>query len=114
MPRGATEPGQRLGRKHPRAVEAFRLLAIGVRHPDGAPTAAARAGPGAPDAVHEFELSSYPPMERDTFGCSPLREETLPGCGYGRVTGHESTRTTQLYNRLPEEISLDKIERIHI
>ena len=32
----------------------------------------------------------------------------------GRIAGHESTRTTQLYNRLREEISLDEIERIHI
>ena len=31
-----------------------------------------------------------------------------------RIAGHESTRTTQLYNRLPEEISLDEIERIQI
>ena len=31
-----------------------------------------------------------------------------------RIAGHGSTRTTQLYNRLPEEISLDGIERIHI
>ena len=31
-----------------------------------------------------------------------------------RIAGHESTRTTQFYNRLPEEISLDEIERIHI
>ena len=31
-----------------------------------------------------------------------------------RIAGHESTCTTQLYNRLPEEISLDEIERIHI
>ena len=31
-----------------------------------------------------------------------------------RIAGHVSTRTTQLYNRLPEEISLDEIERIHI
>ena len=31
-----------------------------------------------------------------------------------RIAGHESTRTTQLYNRLQEEISLDEIERIHI
>ena len=31
-----------------------------------------------------------------------------------RIAGLESTRTTQLYNRLPEEISLDEIERIHI
>ena len=31
-----------------------------------------------------------------------------------RVAGHESTRTTQLYNRLREEISLDEIERIQI
>ena len=31
-----------------------------------------------------------------------------------RITGHASTRTTQLYNKLPEEISLDEIERIHI
>ena len=31
-----------------------------------------------------------------------------------RTAGHESTRTTQLYNRLREEISLDEIERIHI
>jgi len=28
--------------------------------------------------------------------------------------GHASTRTTQFYNKLPEEISLDEIERIHI
>ena len=31
-----------------------------------------------------------------------------------RLADHESTRTTQLYNRLPEETSLDEIERIHI
>ena len=31
-----------------------------------------------------------------------------------RIAGHESTRTTQLYNRLQEEMSLDEIERIHI
>ena len=31
-----------------------------------------------------------------------------------RIAGHESTRTTELYNRLQEEISLDEIERIHI
>ena len=31
-----------------------------------------------------------------------------------RIAGHASTRTTQLYNKLPEEISLDEIERIHI
>ena len=31
-----------------------------------------------------------------------------------RIAGHESTRTTLLYNRLPEENSLDEIERIHI
>ena len=31
-----------------------------------------------------------------------------------RIAGHESTRTTQLYNRLREEISLDEIERIYI
>ena len=31
-----------------------------------------------------------------------------------RIAGHESTRTTLFYNRLPEEISLDEIERIHI
>jgi len=31
-----------------------------------------------------------------------------------RIAGHASTRTTQLYNRLPEEVSLDEIERIHI
>ena len=35
-----------------------------------------------------------------------------------RIAGHESTRTTQFYNRLHnrlrEEISHDEIERIHI
>ena len=31
-----------------------------------------------------------------------------------RIAGHESTRTTQLYNGLREEISLDEVERIHI
>ena len=31
-----------------------------------------------------------------------------------RIAGHESTRTTQLYNRLPKEVSLDESERIHI
>ncbi len=30
------------------------------------------------------------------------------------IAGHESTRTTQLYNRTHEELSLDEIERIHI
>ena len=31
-----------------------------------------------------------------------------------RIAGHESTRTTQLYNRLADEVSLDEIEKIHI
>ena len=31
-----------------------------------------------------------------------------------RIAGHESTRTTQLYNRLHEDLSLDEIERILI
>ena len=31
-----------------------------------------------------------------------------------RIAGHEFTRTTQLYNRLREEISHDEIERIQI
>ena len=31
-----------------------------------------------------------------------------------RIAGHESTRTTQLYKRTHEELSLDEIERIHI
>ena len=31
-----------------------------------------------------------------------------------RIAGQESTRTTQLYNRVQEELSLDEIERIHI
>ena len=31
-----------------------------------------------------------------------------------RIAGQASTRTTQLYNRSPEEVSLDEIERIYI
>lgn len=31
-----------------------------------------------------------------------------------QIAGHESTCTTQLYNRLEEELSLDELERIHI
>lgn len=31
-----------------------------------------------------------------------------------RIAGHESTRTTQLYDRSFQEISLDEIERILI
>ena len=31
-----------------------------------------------------------------------------------RIAGHQSTRTTQLYNRLAEEISFDEMERVHI
>ncbi len=31
-----------------------------------------------------------------------------------RIAGHASTRTTQLYNRTRERISLDEIERIQI
>ena len=30
------------------------------------------------------------------------------------AAGKASTRTRQLYNKLPEEISLDEIERIHL
>ncbi len=30
------------------------------------------------------------------------------------IAAHESTRTTQLYDRTDEELSLDEIERIHI
>ena len=31
-----------------------------------------------------------------------------------RIVGHESMRTTQLYNRVEEELSLDESEQIHI
>lgn len=31
-----------------------------------------------------------------------------------RIAGHESTRTTQLSNRLDDEVTLDEIEKIHI
>jgi len=31
-----------------------------------------------------------------------------------RIAGHESTRTTQLYSRVQDDVSLDEIERIHI
>ena len=31
-----------------------------------------------------------------------------------RIAGHESTRTTQLYNRTHEELSFNEIERIYI
>lgn len=31
-----------------------------------------------------------------------------------RIAGHESPRTTKLYNRVQEDVSLDEIERIHI
>ena len=31
-----------------------------------------------------------------------------------KIAGHESTRTTQLYDRTDNELSLDQIERIHI
>ena len=31
-----------------------------------------------------------------------------------RIAGHASTRTTQLYNRIDDALSLDEIERIHI
>ena len=31
-----------------------------------------------------------------------------------RIAGHESPRTTKLYDRTEDEISLDEIERIHI
>lgn len=30
------------------------------------------------------------------------------------IAGHESTRTTQLYNRVQEDVSLDEIERIRV
>lgn len=31
-----------------------------------------------------------------------------------RIAGHESTRTTQLYNRVQEDVSLDEIERVRV
>ena len=31
-----------------------------------------------------------------------------------RIAGHESTRTTQLYDRVRKELSPDEIERVHI
>ena len=44
--------------------------------------------------------------------------EYLRNCGdlevAARIAGHESTRTTQLYNRVQEEISRNETERIHI
>ena len=40
--------------------------------------------------------------------------EYLRNGGDLELAGHESTRTTQLYNRLRGKISLDEIERIHI
>lgn len=31
-----------------------------------------------------------------------------------RIAGHDSTRTTQIYDRSEQEITLDEIERIYI
>ena len=36
-----------------------------------------------------------------------------PGPALGAAHGCAAIRITQLYNKLPEEISLDEIERIH-
>lgn len=52
-----------------------------------------------------------------TFGGTGITEYLRNGGDLevaARIVDHESTRTTQLYNRLPEESSLDEIERIHI
>ena len=49
-----------------------------------------------------------------SFRGTGITEYLRNGGDLERIAGHESTRTTQLYNRLPEEISLDEIERIHI
>jgi integrase/recombinase XerD len=65
---------------------------------------AGRAGPPAQVCAHSF---------RGTGITEYLRAGgTLETAA--RIAGHESTRTTQLYNRLQDEVSLDEIERIHI
>ncbi|MCY4591524.1 MAG: hypothetical protein OXE86_13370 [Alphaproteobacteria bacterium] len=51
--------------------------------------------------------SRHRPPERATSPNTLLHQDV-------RSSGHASTRTTQFYNRLLEEISLDEIERIHI
>ena len=52
-----------------------------------------------------------------SFRCTGITESLRNGGDpevSAQIAGHESTRTTQLYNRLHEAISLDEIERIHI
>ena len=64
-----------------------------------------QAGLPAEICAHSFR------GDRD-HGVSPERRRSR-GRGM-RIAGHESTRTTQLYNRIQDENALDVIERIHI
>ena len=87
---------------------------------------AARRAPGAGDVAGERVQDDQAPRPTSGPTGRNLRPQ-LPGnrdTEYlrngrdlevaARIAVHESTRTTQLYNRLREEISLDEIERIHI
>jgi len=51
----------------------------------------------------------------DWYESRSLNIETLePVAVAAYIAGHESTRTTQLYNRMHEELSFDEIEHVHI
>ena len=89
--------------------------------------------PGRRDALHDRAMSRVNALKMikrrarkaglpaeicaHSFRCTGITEYLRNGGDLEvaeRIAGHESTHTTQLNNRLREEISLDEIERIHI
>ena len=78
--------------------------------------ASGRADPRATRPAAEEDHTFLRPSRstgEDWAGMAGRRYET-PTTSPSAIAVHASTRTTQLYNKLPEEISLHEIECIHI
>ena len=112
-------------------VDAY-LEATGIAHDRRGPLFR-RTGPGPRDALLEEGLTRHGAFAmikrraRKSGLPAEICAHSFRGTGIteylrnggdlevaARIAGHASTRTTQLYNKLPEEIALDEIERIHI
>ena len=75
--------------------------------------------PGA--SPSDVELNAIVPVEREVAKISGIREYTSLSLENGGtienaqlIAAHESPRTTKLYDRTSDEITLDEVERIAI
>ena len=66
-------------------------------------------------------LSQFQEEFPDEASCAAFLSErrwssgfVCPGCGAQQMAAHESARTTKLYDRRNDQVTLDEVERIAI